>query len=133
MQMLACSPCNPLFTHDVVELFHYLTGHAGALDHSALLVAPLTMRSRLEELIHREAKHKRSGRPARIVAKTNQLEDPRSLRPCAKHRRRAYRSTSSSADSAAFAGKLLTAPTISTFARSSDASLEHSRIFYFAN
>src|SRR5271166_3491973 len=68
--------CNPLLTHDVVKLFHYLTGHADALEHSALVVAPLTMRQRFLELIHREAKHKRSGHPARIVAKANQLEDP---------------------------------------------------------
>src|SRR6202034_770118 len=33
-------------------------------------------RSRLLELIEREAEHQRAGRPARIVAKMNQLEDP---------------------------------------------------------
>jgi polyphosphate kinase len=34
------------------------------------------MRLRLLELIHREAQNKRAGRPARIVVKINQLEDP---------------------------------------------------------
>jgi polyphosphate kinase len=68
--------CDPLVTNDVVNLFHYLTGHADALKYSALLVAPLTMRPRLLELIHRETEHKLAGRPARIVAKMNQLEDP---------------------------------------------------------
>jgi polyphosphate kinase len=68
--------CNPLLTNDVVNLFHYLTGHARAPRCSALLVAPTTMRRRLLELISREIEHQRAGRPARIVAKMNQLEDP---------------------------------------------------------
>jgi polyphosphate kinase len=34
------------------------------------------MRTRLLELIERETEHQREGRPARIVAKMNQLEDP---------------------------------------------------------
>ena len=68
--------CNPVLTHDVVNLFHYLTGHARAPKCSALLVAPKTMRPHLLELIGREVENHRSGRPARIVAKMNQLEDP---------------------------------------------------------
>ena len=68
--------CNPLLTNDVVNLFHYLTGHAHAPQCSALLVAPTTMRSRLLGLITREIENHRAGRPARIVAKMNQLEDP---------------------------------------------------------
>jgi polyphosphate kinase len=63
-------------TRDVVNLFHYLTGHADAPDYPALLVAPTTMRTRLLALIGREIEHQRVGRPARIVAKMNQLEDP---------------------------------------------------------
>jgi polyphosphate kinase len=34
------------------------------------------MRSRLLELIDRETRHRKEGKPARIVAKMNQLEDP---------------------------------------------------------
>jgi len=68
--------CNPLLTNDVVNLFHYLTGHAHAPQCSALLVAPTTMRQRVLELITREIENQRIGRPARIVAKMNQLEDP---------------------------------------------------------
>src|SRR6201996_9630877 len=68
--------CNPLITRDVVNLFHYLTGHAHAPQCSTLLVAPLTMRPRFLELIKRETENKRAGLPARIVAKMNQLEDP---------------------------------------------------------
>jgi polyphosphate kinase len=68
--------CDPVVTRDVVNLFHYLTGHADAPDYPALLVAPTTMRTRLLALIGREIEHQGLGRPARIVAKMNQLEDP---------------------------------------------------------
>ncbi len=68
--------CDPRITRDVVNLFHYLTGHSLAPACSHLLVAPATMRFRMTELIHREIANHRAGRPARIVAKMNQLEDP---------------------------------------------------------
>src|SRR5271166_4557426 len=68
--------CDPRLTRDVVNLFHYLTGHAHAPDCELLLVAPSTMRPRLLKLIEREIENKRAGKPARIVAKMNQLEDP---------------------------------------------------------
>jgi polyphosphate kinase len=67
---------SPLITRDVVNLFHYLTGHASAPECSTILVAPTTMRPRYLELIKREIEHKLAGRPARIIAKMNQLEDP---------------------------------------------------------
>ncbi len=68
--------CDPRLTKDAVNLFHYLTGHAHAPTVSSLLVAPITMRPRLLELIAREIEHHKAGKPARIVAKMNQLEDP---------------------------------------------------------
>ncbi|MGO9434054.1 MAG: polyphosphate kinase 1 [Terracidiphilus sp.] len=63
-------------TRDVVNLFHYLTGHAHAPACTSLLVAPSTMRPKLLALIEREIANRREGKPARIVAKMNQLEDP---------------------------------------------------------
>jgi polyphosphate kinase len=68
--------CNPLITRDAVNLFHYLTGHCQTPVCSTLLVAPISMRPRLMELIQREISNKQAGLPARIVAKMNQLEDP---------------------------------------------------------
>jgi polyphosphate kinase len=68
--------CDPVLTRDVVNLFHYLTGHSQAPQCETLLVAPATMRPRFRELIQREIDNQRVGRPARIVAKMNQLEDP---------------------------------------------------------
>ena len=68
--------CDPRITNDAVNLFHYLTGHANHPNCTSLLVAPLSMRPRLLDLIHREIQNKRDGRHACIVAKMNQLEDP---------------------------------------------------------
>jgi len=67
--------CDPTITRDVVNLFHHLTGYSRAPKFERLLVAPLNMRERFIGLIRREAEHLRAGRPARIVAKMNQLED----------------------------------------------------------
>lgn len=67
--------CDPVLTKDVVTLFHHLTGYSRAPRFKRLLVAPINMRERFLELIGREAENARAGRPARIIAKFNQLED----------------------------------------------------------
>ena len=67
--------CDPAVTADVVNLFHYLTGAARTPSFHQLLVAPMTMREGYAELIAREVRNHLAGRPARIVAKMNQLED----------------------------------------------------------
>jgi polyphosphate kinase len=67
--------CDPAVTRDVVNLFHHLTGYSRDPQFEQLLVAPLDMRERFIERIEREARHRREGRTARIVAKMNQLED----------------------------------------------------------
>ncbi len=68
--------CDPTLTGDVVNLFHYLTGRSARPDFAKLLVAPVNMRDRFLELIAREVEHLKAGRPARIIAKMNQLQDP---------------------------------------------------------
>jgi polyphosphate kinase len=68
--------CDPRLTKDAVSLFHYLTGHSRDPGTTTLLVAPSTMRPKLLQLINREIEHHKAGKPARIVAKMNQLEDP---------------------------------------------------------
>lgn len=67
--------CDPELTADVVDLFHYLTGRSRKTDYRRLLIAPINMKQRFLELIAREAEHHRAGRPARIIAKMNQLQD----------------------------------------------------------
>jgi len=68
--------CDPDLIADVVNLFHHLTGRSDAPAFRSLLVAPSCMRPRFLELITAEVEHHRAGRPARIIAKMNQLEDP---------------------------------------------------------
>jgi polyphosphate kinase len=66
---------DPDLTHDLVELFHYLTGRSLKRDYRKLLISPVNMRSRFLEMIDREAAHARAGKPARIIAKMNSLEE----------------------------------------------------------
>jgi polyphosphate kinase len=67
--------CDPVLSGDVVSLFLYLTGYSRKHDYQKILVSPVSMRPRFLELIHHEIAAAREGRPARIVAKMNQLED----------------------------------------------------------
>jgi len=68
--------CDPVLTRDVVRIFHHLTGRSEMPPLDALLVAPTHMRQQFLDLISRECDNLRSGGPARIVVKMNQLEDP---------------------------------------------------------
>ncbi|MEB3295598.1 MAG: polyphosphate kinase 1, partial [Synechococcales bacterium] len=61
---------------DLTDLFNHLTGYSRQQTYRKLLVAPLSLRDRMIELIQREAEHQRNGRPGRIVAKMNALVDP---------------------------------------------------------
>jgi polyphosphate kinase len=68
---------NPEITDDVIDLFHYLTGRSLKRDYRKLLVGPVNMRDRFMLKIRREAEHAKAGRPARITAKMNALQDPK--------------------------------------------------------
>ncbi len=65
---------------DVSEVFNYLTGYSNQKEFRSLLVAPIQLRSRLSELIAREAEHARAGREARIVLKVNSITDDQMIR-----------------------------------------------------
>ncbi len=60
---------------DLIAVFNHLTGLSTHLQTKALLVAPMTVRSGLEERVRREMEHARAGRPARLIFKMNALED----------------------------------------------------------
>jgi polyphosphate kinase len=62
-------------TADVEKTFHLLTAHARGIRTKKLLIAPDGMLDVLLELIAREIREAKEGRPARIVAKTNALVD----------------------------------------------------------
>ncbi|MBA4016904.1 MAG: polyphosphate kinase 1 [Pirellula sp.] len=67
--------CDPMVTDDVVHLFHYLTGLSLKRNYAKLLIAPMNMRDRFLTMIREETAHHVAGRPAKIIAKMNQLED----------------------------------------------------------
>ena len=60
---------------DLTDLFNFLTGYSKQQSFRKLLVAPVTMRDRMIEMIDREAEHCRHGASGRIVAKMNALVD----------------------------------------------------------
>jgi len=68
--------CKSEITDDVIDLFHFLTGRSLKRDYRKLLVAPVNMRDRFVLKIRREVEHAKAGRPAKIVAKMNALQDP---------------------------------------------------------
>jgi polyphosphate kinase len=67
--------CHPDFGADVSEIFNFLTGYSRQVRYRQLLVAPVSMRAGLVELIRREVDHLQAGRPAGIVAKLNSITD----------------------------------------------------------
>ena len=67
----------PELGQDLAELFNYLTGFSKQQDFRRLLVAPVSLRRRMQELIQREIEHAKAGEPAAIKAKMNALVDPR--------------------------------------------------------
>ena len=68
--------CNDDLVSDLVDLFNYLTGFSKQQHFRHLLVAPVTLRRRMQELIQREIDQARAGKPAAIKAKMNALVDP---------------------------------------------------------
>ncbi len=60
---------------DATELFNYLTVYSQRDSFNKLLVAPITLRKRMVEMIGREAENAKKGLPARIIAKINRLAD----------------------------------------------------------
>ena len=60
---------------DVTDLFNYLTGYSRKRSFRKLLVAPINLRQRLEELIRREIDVHRHGGETRLIFKMNALED----------------------------------------------------------
>ena len=65
---------------DLMDLFNYLTGYSRKTTYRNLLVAPVNMRQRFLDLIDVEIENALNGRPARVIAKMNGLEDAKLVR-----------------------------------------------------
>jgi polyphosphate kinase len=65
---------------DVTDLFNYLTGYSAKKDYRKLLVAPINLRSRFEEMIRREINHHAAHGNGHIILKMNSLTDSKMVR-----------------------------------------------------
>ncbi|MEO1022703.1 MAG: polyphosphate kinase 1 [Bacteroidota bacterium] len=68
--------CDEGIATDVTHVFNLLTGYAPDQHFEKLLVAPKHMRPQMTKLIEYEIQQAKRGKPSRIIAKMNSLEDP---------------------------------------------------------
>jgi polyphosphate kinase len=71
--------CDTLLGEDAENLMRYLTGESKDPVYKKLLVAPLNLRKRLEELIELEIERSRAGQAARMIFKVNSLTDTKMI------------------------------------------------------
>jgi len=67
--------CDDEIGADATDLFNYLTGYSRKKTFRKLLVAPLNLRQRIEEMVQREIEIARHGGRGRMILKMNALED----------------------------------------------------------
>ncbi len=66
----------PELGQDLIELFNYLTGFSKQQSFRKLLVAPVTLRKGIENLIKKEITNAKNGKKGKIKIKVNSLVDP---------------------------------------------------------
>src|SRR5664280_2712652 len=67
--------CDPAIGADCTDLFNFLTGYSAKTAYRKLLVAPVTLRERIQVMIEREIEHQRKGRGGHLIMKMNALVD----------------------------------------------------------
>jgi polyphosphate kinase len=124
---------DPAIVADASEVFNYLTGYSNQKEFRAMLVAPLTLRQGLCDLIQREADHAKAGRPARMIFKLNAITDDQMIRVL-------YRASQAGVSIALICRGICSLrpgiPGVSDHIRVRSIVgrfLEHSRIYYFMN
>ena len=65
---------------NATDLFNYLTGYSKKDSYRKLLVAPINLRARMEELIYREINIQKEGGEGQLIFKMNSLVDKRMIR-----------------------------------------------------
>jgi polyphosphate kinase len=125
--------CDQKIAADVTDLFNYLTGYSAKKDFRKLLVAPLNLRRRLEELIEREIANQQRGNRGHVILKMNALEDPAMIALL-------YRASQEGVQvDLVVRGICCLRPGVSGVSENIRVAsilgrfLEHSRIFYFRN
>jgi polyphosphate kinase len=71
--------CDDDIGADATDLFNYLTGYSTKQEYRKLLVAPVSLRKKMEKMILHEIEHARQGRKARLIFKVNSLVDPQMI------------------------------------------------------
>ncbi|HBZ42777.1 MAG TPA: RNA degradosome polyphosphate kinase [Maritimibacter sp.] len=70
---LSLFTCDAALGRDATRVFNYLSGYVQPESLEKLAISPLTLKSKLLELIEAEAEHAKAGKPAEIWAKMNSL------------------------------------------------------------
>ncbi len=125
--------CREELGADLTDLFNFLTGYSQQKSYRKLLVAPVSLRDRMIEMIDREAENCRQGKTGRIVAKMNSLVDQQVIQTL-------YKASQAGVEiDLIVRGICCLRPGISDFSDKIRVIsiigrfLEHSRIFYFHN
>ena len=67
--------CRDVIGEDATAVFNMLSGYSEPASWNRLIVAPIWMKKRFLEMIHRETKNAKEGKKAKIIAKCNSLCD----------------------------------------------------------
>jgi polyphosphate kinase len=125
--------CNEQIADDVTYFFNALTGYSRKNEPHELLVAPVNLRQRLEQLIHREIALQEKGERGHLIFKMNALEDPQMIRLL-------YRASQAGVKvDLLIRGLCCLRPLVSGFSDNIRVTsivgrfLEHSRVYYFRN
>jgi polyphosphate kinase len=125
--------CNEQIANDVTYFFNALTGYSRKNEPRELLVAPVNLRQRLEELILREIALQKKGGRGHLIFKMNALEDPQMIRLL-------YQASQAGVKvDLLIRGLCCLRPLVSGFSDNIRVTsivgrfLEHSRVYYFRN
>jgi polyphosphate kinase len=118
---------------DATHLFNFLTGYSAKDSYQKLLVAPVTLRARMQSLIEREIAHHKKNGGGHLIFKMNSLSDGQIIRTL-------YRASQAGVKIELLVrGICCLRPGIPGVSENIEVSsivgrfLEHSRIYYFRN
>lgn len=124
---------HPAICSDVHEVFQQLTGLGKAKPLKVLWQSPFTLHDNTLHAIAREAKHAKSEKPARIIAKMNSLIEPHVIEALYKASQAGVRIDLIVRGVCVLKPKVPGLSENITVRSTIGRFLEHSRIFYFAN